>query len=256
MLFDLDGFKSYNDTFGHVAGDALLARLGHKLETAVSHARLGLPPRRRRILRPAAGRRRASTGGGSGRRRARGAWRDVRDHRVVRERPRPARSDDDRLRPAARGQANVHTQARPTIGGARAGARRSDPHPARQAKRTARSLNAESHGSRSPSAVAWAWTPSRSTNSPEPPRCTTSARSASRTPSSTKPGPLDAEEWEFIHQHTVLGERILSAAPALRPVATIVRATHERWDGAGYPDRRARQRDPARRADHRRLRRV
>ena len=31
MIFDLDGFKSYNDTFGHPAGDALLARLGSKL---------------------------------------------------------------------------------------------------------------------------------------------------------------------------------------------------------------------------------
>jgi HD-GYP domain-containing protein (c-di-GMP phosphodiesterase class II) len=51
-----------------------------------------------------------------------------------------------------------------------------------------------------------------------------------------KPAPLDTEEWSFIRQHTVLGERILSAAPALRPVASIVRATHERWDGHGYPD--------------------
>ena len=51
-----------------------------------------------------------------------------------------------------------------------------------------------------------------------------------------KPGVLDAGEWEFIHQHTILGERILSAAPALRPVAKIVRASHERWDGRGYPD--------------------
>ena len=33
MIFDLDGFKSYNDTFGHPAGDALLARLGSKLAT-------------------------------------------------------------------------------------------------------------------------------------------------------------------------------------------------------------------------------
>ena len=31
MLFDLDGFKGYNDSFGHPAGDALLARLGAKL---------------------------------------------------------------------------------------------------------------------------------------------------------------------------------------------------------------------------------
>ena len=47
---------------------------------------------------------------------------------------------------------------------------------------------------------------------------------------------MNSEEWEYIRQHTVIGERILSAAPALRPVATIVRASHERWDGAGYPD--------------------
>ena len=51
-----------------------------------------------------------------------------------------------------------------------------------------------------------------------------------------KPGPLNADEWDFIRQHTILGERILSAAPAMRPVARIVRATHERWDGRGYPD--------------------
>jgi HD-GYP domain-containing protein (c-di-GMP phosphodiesterase class II) len=39
-----------------------------------------------------------------------------------------------------------------------------------------------------------------------------------------------------MYQHTILGERILNAAPALRPVARIVRSTHERWDGRGYPD--------------------
>jgi diguanylate cyclase (GGDEF)-like protein len=51
-----------------------------------------------------------------------------------------------------------------------------------------------------------------------------------------KPGPLDDTEWGFVRQHTVVGERILSAAPALVPVARIVRASHERWDGGGYPD--------------------
>jgi HD-GYP domain-containing protein (c-di-GMP phosphodiesterase class II) len=51
-----------------------------------------------------------------------------------------------------------------------------------------------------------------------------------------KPGELEGDEWDFIRQHTILGERILSAAPALRPVAKIVRASHERWDGGGYPD--------------------
>ncbi|HEY2767687.1 MAG TPA: HD domain-containing phosphohydrolase [Solirubrobacteraceae bacterium] len=51
-----------------------------------------------------------------------------------------------------------------------------------------------------------------------------------------KEGPLDEEEWRFMHRHTVLGERILMAAAALRPVARLVRCSHERFDGGGYPD--------------------
>jgi two-component system, cell cycle response regulator len=51
-----------------------------------------------------------------------------------------------------------------------------------------------------------------------------------------KAGPLDEREWAFVRQHTLVGERILRASPDLRRVATIVRSTHERWDGTGYPD--------------------
>ncbi len=51
-----------------------------------------------------------------------------------------------------------------------------------------------------------------------------------------KPGPLSDSEWALMRQHTVIGERILNAAPALRPVARLVRSSHERWDGDGYPD--------------------
>jgi diguanylate cyclase (GGDEF)-like protein len=59
-----------------------------------------------------------------------------------------------------------------------------------------------------------------------------------------KPGPLDDQEWEFIRQHTLTGERILASAASLRDVAPLVRSTHERWDGAGYPDRLAAEQIP------------
>ncbi len=71
-----------------------------------------------------------------------------------------------------------------------------------------------------------------------------------------KPGPLNDSEWEFMRQHTVIGERILLAAPSLAPTAELVRSSHEAFDGKGYPGRAARRGDPARFQDHRRLRRL
>jgi len=51
-----------------------------------------------------------------------------------------------------------------------------------------------------------------------------------------KPSALDGEERAFMERHTVIGERILASTPTGRPVAAIVRATHEHYDGGGYPD--------------------
>jgi two-component system, cell cycle response regulator len=51
-----------------------------------------------------------------------------------------------------------------------------------------------------------------------------------------KPGPLTEDEWELIRRHTVVGERILASAPALERSARLVRWSHERIDGQGYPD--------------------
>ncbi len=51
-----------------------------------------------------------------------------------------------------------------------------------------------------------------------------------------KPEALDREERAFIERHTIIGERIIASAPSLRPIAALVRATHERYDGRGYPD--------------------
>ena len=53
----------------------------------------------------------------------------------------------------------------------------------------------------------------------------------------TKPSPLTDDEWEFVRRHTLIGERILASAPALKAAGEIVRSSHERWDGDGYPDR-------------------
>jgi HD-GYP domain-containing protein (c-di-GMP phosphodiesterase class II) len=47
-----------------------------------------------------------------------------------------------------------------------------------------------------------------------------------------------------MHQHTLIGERIVAAAPDLRPAAVLVRSSHENFDGSGYPDRLAGERIP------------
>jgi diguanylate cyclase (GGDEF)-like protein len=47
---------------------------------------------------------------------------------------------------------------------------------------------------------------------------------------------LSPEEWALMRKHPQIGQRVLDAAPALGSVAKLVRSTHERWDGEGYPD--------------------
>ena len=54
-----------------------------------------------------------------------------------------------------------------------------------------------------------------------------------------KPTALDPGERAIIERHCEVGERILAVAPAMGPVARLVRASHERYDGHGYPDARA-----------------
>lgn len=51
-----------------------------------------------------------------------------------------------------------------------------------------------------------------------------------------KDGDLSPEEWKLMRKHPLIGQRVLDAAPALGEVAKLVRSTHERWDGGGYPD--------------------
>jgi two-component system, cell cycle response regulator len=50
-------------------------------------------------------------------------------------------------------------------------------------------------------------------------------------------GPLDEDEWRLVRWHPLVGARmILFAAPSEHELAALVRFSHERWDGFGYPD--------------------
>ncbi|MDX6537528.1 MAG: hypothetical protein QOD37_1869, partial [Gaiellales bacterium] len=52
-----------------------------------------------------------------------------------------------------------------------------------------------------------------------------------------KPGPLDDDEWETMRRHTIDGQRMLDQVGGpLHDAGEVVRASHERFDGDGYPD--------------------
>jgi HD-GYP domain-containing protein (c-di-GMP phosphodiesterase class II) len=52
-----------------------------------------------------------------------------------------------------------------------------------------------------------------------------------------KPGPLTDDEWLVIKTHTIEGQRMLDRVGGLlSEVGRIVRSSHEKWDGSGYPD--------------------
>jgi two-component system, cell cycle response regulator len=50
------------------------------------------------------------------------------------------------------------------------------------------------------------------------------------------PGPLDERQRERLRRHTIEGEEMLAGISGLEHLAAAVRATHEAWDGSGYPD--------------------
>ena len=51
-----------------------------------------------------------------------------------------------------------------------------------------------------------------------------------------KAGRLTEEEWGLMRTHPLVGAEVVSHIPALRPLAPVIRAHHERWDGQGYPN--------------------
>jgi len=51
-----------------------------------------------------------------------------------------------------------------------------------------------------------------------------------------KPGPLTAEEFAIIKQHSLIGDAILKRSPAMALARLVARSHHEHWDASGYPD--------------------
>jgi two-component system cell cycle response regulator len=59
-----------------------------------------------------------------------------------------------------------------------------------------------------------------------------------------KPDQLTEEEWVTMRGHAAIGGTLVASIPAFAHLAPAVRASHERWDGAGYPDGLAGERIP------------
>ena len=236
MLFDLDGFKSYNDTFGHPAGDALLARLGAKLATVLEANggvyRLGgrrvLP---RRDGRPRARPSRSSTvhalrsprrAKGS---RSRGSFGAVMLPDEATDASHALQTADERLyaqKYSRRGESDRTMAALLEALSIR------EPD-----------LQAQLADVGSLSVDIGTMLGLRRDELEELERAAQLhdlGKLAVPDEILHKPGPLDDREWAFVRQHTIVGERILRASPALRSVATVVRSSHENWDGTGYPD--------------------
>jgi putative nucleotidyltransferase with HDIG domain len=51
-----------------------------------------------------------------------------------------------------------------------------------------------------------------------------------------KPGPLTDDEWVVMRSHAAVGGELVARIDAFSHLAPAVRASHERWDGQGYPD--------------------
>jgi diguanylate cyclase (GGDEF)-like protein len=235
LLFDLDGFKQYNDSFGHPAGDSLLSRLGQRVAAAVQDSgwayRLGgdefcalvAPGARIEAIASACVAALAEHGEGF----------NVTTSYGVCLIPEEANSPVDALKLADR---RMYAQK----GGGRSA-------PGRQSRdvllRTLSERQPELHAHlRGVAALALEvgreleMTPEQLDELGRAAELHDVGKVAIPDEILTKAGDLDEAEWAFIRRHTIIGERILLAAPALRPVAGLVRSTHERWDGGGYPD--------------------
>jgi diguanylate cyclase (GGDEF)-like protein len=239
LLFDLNGFKSYNDAYGHPAGDALLTRLSNALMRAVDgggHAyRMGgdefcvltaapvdqhaqLAARTRAAL--------SEHGDGFSITAALGTATidgpDSDSDGALRDADRRMYAEKNGLRGSAGGQSaavllRVLTERHPDIGD----------HVDSVAALTEK-VGLELDMTEEDRTTLWQAAALHDIGKAAVPDAILD-----------KPGPLDDDEWEFMRRHTLIGERILDGAPALTAAARLVRSSHEHFDGNGYPDQLA-----------------
>ncbi|MGH3076129.1 MAG: diguanylate cyclase, partial [Gaiellales bacterium] len=235
-LFDLDGFKQFNDTFGHPAGDALLARLGLRLSDAVAGGatayRIGGDEFC--VLMPVGDDDPFVTADLAAK-----ALSEASDGVVVEcsygtaaipaeaaTMEQALRLVDHRLYDRKTGRSSASRQSTDVLVQVLR-ERGADLHGhlievAQLAAATARAMRVPHHEVKRIELAA---------------ELHDVGQTAIPDTILTKPGPLDAAEREVMRRHPQIGERIVRAAPSLARTADLVRASHERYDGQGYPDR-------------------
>jgi diguanylate cyclase (GGDEF)-like protein len=235
VLFDLDGFKQYNDAFGHAAGDALLRRLGQDLAVAVAARgkayRLGGDEFCALLDQPAdAGDPTVVAALAALAEEAEPYAVDASYGLVVL--PDDATTSADALRVADHRMYALKHGRRATQGNAREvllavlderepDLQRHMHNVARPARLVGRRMGLDAEDLDVVVRAA---------------ELHDIGKVAIPDAILDKPDALHEEEWAFMRQHTIIGERIVNAADALRPVGRVVRGSHERWDGGGYPD--------------------
>jgi two-component system cell cycle response regulator len=236
VIFDLDGFKAYNDAFGHPAGDALLIRLGRRLESFASPRgrayRLGGDEFCLLAETSAAdvdaliiGAAAALSEQGDG-------------FRVISSLGSVLLPSEASSAEAALQLADQRMYANKNSGRSSAGSQSRDVlvMALRERQPELHAHLTDVAGYASKVATELRMDAEQRDEVVRAAQLHDTGKMAIPDALLQKPGPLDEEEWEFMRRHTVIGERIIAAAPALGPVAQLVRSSHERWDGSGYPD--------------------
>jgi diguanylate cyclase (GGDEF)-like protein len=245
-LADLNGFKHYNDTFGHPAGDALLRRLGHKLAAAwEGHgfaARLGgdefcvladglRPERLQAILHEAL----SEEGEGF----------HIGTVSGLAAVPADANEASTALRIA---DTALYAEKAALYAGRRSNRRDATQPPLPQLL-SQRLPDLGSHLDRV-AALAAACAhhiglPADQIRSIErAAQLHDIGKAAVPAAILDKRGDLTDEEQQFVRHHSTIGARLLSGDDSLDQAAAMIGAMQERWDGTGYPDQRARHSIP------------